>query len=406
MKRFRYEAKKGVELVKGILSAETKEEAIDSINEMGLVPVELLEERSGGKQRRVFNDIKMASFKSGGQEVAVFYRQLGRLLKSGVPLLPSLALIEEQSDERKLQPVLETIKNQVRQGRSLAEAMGGQPRIFNRFATALVELGESTGHLDEALQRLADCYEKQAATYQKVKNALTYPLFVVLLGCSALVFLLAYVVPKFTKLFSDLGQALPFLTRLLILISETFRKYGLGLLFVIAILAILVHNRLQIRKYRLFWDSLKMKLPLLGEIVFMAQFSVFARSMEILLKGGVPLLRALRTGIPAVSNEAMKEELFEAQHRVEQGASLSESLKSSGAFPKFAVHLLLIGEQTGRLEQSFGDIADWYDQEVEEHARTITQMIEPITILAIGLALGFVAVAILLPVFSMDAIVS
>ena len=138
----------------------------------------------------------------------------------------------------------------------------------------------------------------------------------------------------------------------------------------------------------------------------MAQFAVFARSMEILIKGGVPLLKALRTGIPAVSNEAMKEDLSQAQRQVEQGATLSESLKSFGIFPIFAVHLLLIGEQTGRLEQSFGDIADWYDQEVEEHTRAMTQLIEPVTILMIGVALGLVAIAILLPVFSMDAIIS
>lgn len=406
MKQFRYEAKKGKELVKGILSAETKDEAIDKINEMGLVPVELVEEKTGGKQSRVFREIRTGSFKGGGHAVAVFYRQLGRLLKSGVPLLPSLVLVAEQSDDRKLQPILETVKNQVRQGRSLAEALGEHPKVFNTFAMALVELGENTGHLDDALRRLADCYERQSATLQKVKNALTYPAFVVLLGSFAFIFLLAYVVPKFTKLFSDLGQTLPLLTRVLVWVSEIFQRYGLGLLVVISALIILIHNRLQTRRYRLAWDRIKMRLPLFGRIIFMAQFAVFARSMEILVKGGVPLLKALRTGIPVVSNEAMKEDLLHAQQRVEQGATLSESLKSFGTFPIFAVHLLLIGEQTGRLEQSFGDIADWYDQEVEEHTRAMTQLIEPITILVIGVALGVVAIAILLPVFSMDAIIS
>jgi type II secretory pathway component PulF len=406
MKQFRYEAKKGKDLVKGILSAETQAEAIDKVNEMGLVPVELTEEKSGGKQRRVFGDIKAVSFKRGGHAVAVFYRQLGRLLKSGVPLLPSLVLVAEQSDDRKLQPILEMVKNQVRQGRSLAQAMGEHPKAFNAFAIALVELGESTGHLDDALRRLADCYEKQSATLQKVRNALVYPAFVILLGSLALIFLLGYVVPKFSQLFSDLGQTLPLLTRSLVWASEGVQRYGLGLLLIVGVLMILIRNRLQTRTYRLVWDRMKMKLPFFGGILFMAQFAVFTRSMEILIQGGVPLLKALRTGIPAVSNEAMKEDLFQAQRRVEQGATLSESLKSFGTFPIFAVHLLMIGEQTGRLEQSFGDIADWYDQEVEEHTRAMTQLIEPVTILVIGVALGLVAIAILLPVFSMDAIIS
>lgn len=406
MKQFKYEAKKGVELVKGVLFAETKDEAIDKVNELGLVPVDLVEENPEEKQDRIHGKMKAVPFKRAGHAVTIFYRQLGRLLKSGVPLLPSLVLVTEQSDDQKFHPILEEVTERVRQGRSLAEAMGEYPKTFSTFAIALIELGESTGHLDDALQRLADCYEKQSAILRKVRNALTYPAFVVLLGISALVFLLAYVVPKFSKLFSDLDQNLPFLTRLLVWVSEGVQRYGLFLLLGVGVLIIFIRNRLKTREYRLVWDRAKMRLPLFGGIIFMAQFAIFARSMEMLIKSGIPLLKALRTGIPAVSNEAMKEDLFLAQQRVEQGATLSESLKSFGTFPIFAVHLLLIGEQTGHLEQSFSDIADWYDQEVEEHTLAVTQLIEPLTILIIGLALGFVAIAILLPVFSMDAIIT
>jgi type II secretory pathway component PulF len=406
MRQFRYEAKKGRDLVKGILSAETKDEAIDKINEMGLVPVDLIEEESGGRQRHVLTSMRGASFGGGGRAVAVFYRQLGRLLRSGVPLLPALVLVTEQSENGKLRPVLELIKSQVRQGRSLAEAMADHPRVFNAFAIAMVELGSHTGHLDESLWRLAACYEKQFATLRKVRNALTYPAFVVFLGSGAFIFLLAYVVPKFSGLFADLGQTLPFLTRGLIGISELIQRYGLVLLLGVSLFAILLRKRLQNRAQRLVWDRMKIKIPLIGKLVFMAQFAVFSRSMEILVKGGVPLLKALKTGIPVVSNEAMKEDLLQAERRVEQGDTLSEALKNLGSFPIFAIHLLLIGEQTGRLEQSFADIADWYEQEVEEHTRTVTQLIEPITILLIGVGLGLIAIAILLPVFSMDAIIS
>ena len=406
MRQFRYQAKKGLELVKGLLSAETKDEAIEKINEMGLIPVELIEEDSEGKQNHVFGEMAVSSFKGEGHAVAVFYRQFGRLLRSGVPLLPALVLVAEQSHNPRLQPVLEALKEQVRQGNPLSMAMAGYPKTFGSFAVAMIELGEHTGHLDDAFQRLAECSEKQSATIRKVRNALTYPAFIVLLGSAALFFLLTSVVPKFAKLFSDLGQMLPLLTRLLIGVSGFFQHYGLMILGVAAVLAIWLRKRLEAPENRLHWDRMKMKLPGIGKILFMAQFALFARSMEILIKGGVPLLKALRTGIPAVSNEAMKEDLTQAEQRVEQGASLSESLKSFGTFPIFAIHLLLIGEQTGRLEQSFGDIADWYEQEVEDHTQSMTHLIEPLTILVIGVALGLVAIAILLPVFSMDAIVS
>lgn len=406
MSQFRYEAKRGKDLIKGILSADTKDAAIDKIIEMGLVPVELFEEKGGGKQSRVLGRNQARSLKSSRHTLIVFYRQLSRLLKSGVPLLPALVLVSEQAEEGKYYQVLDAIKNQVRQGQSLAEAMAEYPEIFNAFTLAVVEIGAHTGHLDDALQRLADYYEKQSATRQKVKNALTYPIFVLALGGLALVFLLSYVVPKFSKLFLDLGQALPWLTRVLVGLSEMTCQYGFWFLLGTGVLVFFVHNRLKIRAHRLSWDRLKLRLPLVGKIIFMAQFALFARSMEMLLKGGVPLLKALRTAIPAVPNEAMKEDLLLVERLLEQGASFSDSLKSGGAFPIFAIHLLLVGEQTGRMDQSFEDIADWYEKESSDAVRSFVQLIEPVTIFVIGAVLGIVAIAILLPVFSIDTLVS
>lgn len=406
MRQFKYEAKKGIDLVKGILSAETKDEAIDRINEMGLVPVELIEDGDGLAKGSVLSSTEAFSQKIKTRSLSVFYRQLSRLLKSGVPLLPSLTLISEQSEDDKLELILENIKNQVRQGKSLSAAIAGYPLVFNAFAVAMVGLGENTGHLDEALQRLADCYERQMTTVQKVRNALLYPAFVILLGSCAVAFLLAYVVPKFSKLFSDLGQALPLLTRALIWISEAVRYYGLWMIFAGVVIIILIRLHLRVHEHKVSWDKMKLGFPLLGKVIFMAQFATFSRSMEMLLRGGVTLLKALKTAMPVVSNEAMKEELSQAAKRVEQGATLSEALKIPGMFPIFAIHLLLIGETTGRLEQSFNDIADWYEQEVGEYTKVLTQLIEPMAILILGLSLGLIAMAILLPVFSIDAIVS
>ncbi|HOW59973.1 MAG TPA: type II secretion system F family protein [Candidatus Omnitrophota bacterium] len=406
MKQFKYEAKKGMDLVKGILSAETKDEAIDKINEMGLIPVELEEEISVEPDSPVLGRTGSFSSKISARALNVFYRQLSRLLKSGVPLLPALALISEQFEDPKLQKILEQIKNQVRQGKSFAEVMAGYPSVFNAFAVSMVELGENTGHLDEALQRLADCYERQLVTVQKIRNALLYPAFIISLGGFAVVFLLAYVVPKFTKLFSELGQTLPLLTRCLIWVSDVAKHSGLGIIFAVAVFMILMRARLRVRSNKIHWDKIKLQLPLLGKVIFMAQFAAFSRSVEMLLRGGVTLLKAMRTAVPSVSNEAMKEELIHVANKVEQGATLSEALKASGFFPMFAIHLLLIGEKTGRLEQSFNDIADWYEQEVEENTRILTQLIEPIAILVLGIALGLIAMAILLPIFSMDAIIS
>lgn len=403
MTQFKYEAKKGMELIKGILTAETRDAALDRINEMGLIPVELVETESAEKEKS-WGSLGSLPGKVSDRSLTVFYQQLGRMVKSGIPLLAALTVTAEQTEQRKLRMIAETVKNEVRKGKSLAEAMG-EHAVFNPFAIAMVELGENTGHLEDALTRLADCQERRARVLQKVRNSLVYPLFVVALGALALIFLLTYVVPQFSKLFADFGQNLPLPTKILLMVSSGFQKFGLPLGILLWLFGVLLRKRFQTGKQKVLFDRWKMSLPLIGKMIFMAQFAMLARSMEMLLKGGFPLLKALRIAIPIVSNDAMKEDLSQAVLRVEQGATLSGALKLSGSFPLFAVHLILIGEETGRLEQSFNDIADWYEQEVEECTRVITQLIEPITILGVGLLLGFIAMAILLPVFSIDAIV-
>jgi general secretion pathway protein F len=397
MKKFKYEAKKGKELIKGILSAESHAAAVDKIHEMNLLPVQVREEGVGGA----------GPFGGGvrSRSLTLFYQQLGRLVRSGIPLLAALTVTAEQTEDRRLQAICETIKDEVRHGKPFAAALGEHPSVFDVFAVAMVELGENTGHLDEALARLAECHERRFSVLQKVRNALIYPSLVAALGLFAVAYLLAYVVPQFSKLFEEFGQDLPLLTRGLILVSDGVQRYGLIALLAAGILGIIFYKRSKGPVQKVRWARWRMTLPLAGKMVFMAQFAAFARSMEMLLKGGVPLLKALKIAVPVVSNEAMQEDLATAMRRVEQGAALSGALKSSGRFQLFAVHLLLIGEETGHLEQAFRDIADWYDQRVDESTRVVTQLVEPVTLLTVGLLLGLVAMAILLPVFSIDAIV-
>lgn len=401
--QFKYEAKKGMELIKGILTAETRDGALDRINEMGLIPVELSEVAPPEKEKS-WGSLGTMPEKVSDRSLTVFYQQLGRMVKSGIPLLAALTVTAEQTEQRKFRLIVETVKNEVRKGKSLGDAMREHP-VFDSFVIAMIELGENTGHLEESLKRLADCQERRVQVLQKVRNSLVYPLFVVVLGALALVFLLTYVVPQFSKLFADFGQNLPLPTKILLAVSAGVQKYGLILGISLWIFFMLLRKRFKTGEPKVAFDRWKMGLPLFGKMFFMAQFAMLARSLEMLLKGGFPLLKALRIAIPVVSNDAMKQDLSQAVLRVEQGETLSGALKLSGVFPLFAVHLILIGEETGRLEQSFNDIADWYDQEVEESTRVITQLVEPVTILGVGLLLGLIAMAILMPVFSIDAIV-
>ncbi len=401
--QFKYEAKKGTELIKGILTASTRDAALDRINEMGLIPVELIEVVTREKEAK-WGGLAGIPQKVSDRSLTVFYRQLGRMVRSGIPLLAALTVAAEQTEQLRLREILESVKNEVRKGKSLAGALRDH-KVFDPFTIAVIELGENTGHLEESLARLADGQERRTRVQQKVRNALIYPLLVVSLGTVALVFLLTYVVPQFSKLFADFGRSLPLPTRVLLAVSGGVQKYGLIAGALLWFLFVLLRRRFRAGEPKEAFDRWIMDLPLIGKMFFMAQFAMLTRSMEMLLKGGFPLLKALRIAIPVVSNDAMKKDLSQAALRVEQGETLSGALKLSGHFPLFAVHLILIGEETGRLEQSFADIADWYELEVEEGTRVITQLVEPITILGVGLLLGLIATAILMPVFSIDAIV-
>lgn len=406
MKQFKYEAKKGASLVKGILTALNKGEAIDKINEMGLVPVELVEEGSGRGHNLLVETGNPRESRVSGRPLIVFYRQIGRLIKSGVPLLPALVVATEQAASASLRLVLENIKEAVRHGKSLSASFLQYPHVFDPFSVAIVELGENTGRLDEALLRLAEYQERRHLIVNKVRNALLYPVLVIVLGAGALVFLLTYVIPKFSQLFEEMGQNLPFLTRALMDMSRWVRTSGLWLVLFAGVGMLVLQTQIRSPAVRTRLDQFKLKLPFLGKLIFMGQFAGFARSMEMLLKGGVPFLRALKIAVPVVSNRFLQTVLGQAVTKVEQGRAFSESMRYSNDFPKFATHLVLIGEQTGHLDQSFRDIADWYEQEVEEQTRIMIQLIEPVTILVIGLLLGLMAIAVLLPVFSMDAVVS
>lgn len=406
MKNYRYRAKKSpTDVREGVMPAETEEEVIGKLNDLGLVVVQIQEEVHASP--KVAAEKKEISYRGAhGHAVTRFYKQLGRVLQSGIPILPALALMGEQTENIEIKRIAQEVQKIIAEGHPLSYALSLYPEYFSPFDLAMIEAGELVGHLDEALKSVSTYRENQEKLVSKIKGALAYPVFVMVAGFFAVVFMLAFVMPKFTAFFVDLGQELPFLTRLLISSSQFAQKSWPAFILGGAILFWIIKNSLNSSAKQIGWHRFYLSLPKVGKLIRCAQFARFSRTLSLLLESGIPLLKALQASLPVVTNQAIRKELEEAHAALTEGGSFSESLRRSSTVPVFVTHLVRAGEESGRLQESLDDVADWYEQELEENAEILTKLLEPILILLVGSLLGLMIVAVLLPVFSMNAAVS
>lgn len=391
-------------MVEGILAAENTDQAIDKINEMGLLPLQLAEEKESS--RREGRETGFRSGKIGSRQTAFFYRHLAHMVASGIPILPVLVLISQQTEHEEFRAIVENLKEKVRQGQPLSEAMNLYPGVFNAFDVAMIRAGESAGRLDESLKRIADYRESQEALLSKVRSALAYPAFIVIAGCLTMAFMLIYVIPQFSKFFADLGQELPLLTRWLIQLSRGLQSLWLFFAAGAAAFFYILRSALRNEDRRMAWDRAMLGLPKVGRLILMIQVARLARTLELLIKSGIPVLMSLKIAIPVIGNGAIKKELKDCCAALEKGGYLSEGLRQSRIFPPFVIHLVRIGEESGKLDDSLAEIAAWYEQDVAETIKIMTQLLEPVMILLVGGILGLVVLAVLMPIFSMNTVIS
>jgi type II secretory pathway component PulF len=406
MKKYRYKAKRGTsEACSGTLAAETREEAIDQINELGLFPIEVEEEKDEEVKQKKAASRTWLKKKVNTRDLAILYRQLAKLIKSGVPILRALVLVSEQSEHPFLKEILMRVQEMVREGTNLSSALATYEKVFSVFDIAMIGAGESVGRIDESLTRIADYREQQNAVYLKIKTALAYPLFVIVAGAVTLMFMMSYVIPKFSKFFLDLGQNLPLITRLLIDASDWTKKFWYWVPITVAAVYFFISNMRKRSAERMILDRLMLKIPKAGDLITKSEVARLSRTLALLLKSGMPVLNAMKIAVPVMSNEAIKKELVACAKALEDGKLFSESLRQSKLFPPFVSQLIGVGEESGKLDEALAEVAGWYEQEIDETLKVMTNLLEPVIILVVGLILGIIIVAILLPVFSMNAMV-
>lgn len=400
MPTFKYRAKKDDgDVVEGTIAAGTHDDAVDKISRIGYFPT-AVEQIVDGPGKSSSSGLLTGRIRS--RDITTFSRQLASLLKSGVPLLRGIEVIGEQSENARFKEMLDDISGKIKEGASFSSALAGYPKVFLPLYLAVVRAGESSGNMEESLSRIADYLKKQNEILTRVRMALVYPIFMAFVGAAATVFMLVFVMPKLTGIFEGTGQELPVPTRIVLAASSYLRAYWPWIVGIMALGVLIIKRTVKSAAGRQTLDRLKLKLPVLGVFFLKVELARFCRTLEILIRSGVPILEAIRTASSVFGNEVLKVELTRTGEDLEHGGSFGQSLKKSKLFPAFMNSLVIVGEESGRLDESLAEVATSYERDTDEAVTTSTALLEPLMILIVGSVVGFMVVAMLLPIFEID----
>lgn len=387
---------------KGVLEGDTARQVRQKLREQGLVPLAVDEaaeqERKRARQPLLHRGANPA-------EVALITRQLATLVASGLPLEETLSAVAQQTEKPRLRSMVAAIRSRVMEGHSLADGLSQYPRTFPELFRATVAAGEHTGNLDRVLDRLADYTEGRQEIRQKVQLALFYPMGLMIVAVAVVTLLMTYVVPKITRVFENVGQQLPVLTRGLIAVSGFLREYGVILLLGLALIAIGFAYALRNHGFRRNVHRFLLRLPLVGRLIRGLNTGRFTRTFSILVGSGVPVLEALRIASQVISNIPMREAVEEAASRVREGSSISRALERSGHFPPMARHLIASGETSGNLEGMLERAALNQEREIEGLIGSLLALFEPLLILIMGGIVLVIVLSIMLPIFQLNQLV-
>ena len=396
---FKYRAKKGPQqVIEGTVEAQSEKEAIEKISVLGHIPLSIEQTEKAAEQGVLPQDTSAGGVRP--REITIFSRQLASLLKSGVPILSSLTILAEQSTSANIRNVLNAIHTTVKQGNTFSASLARYPKIFPSLYIAMIRTGEDSGVLPDVLLRIAEYRSKQEETLSRFRMAMAYPILMAAVGLATIIFMLTFVMPRLMKIFLGMGQDLPLPTKILLSLSRTLSHWWFWLILIMAVLV--VRRQVKAESSKVALSRLKLRLPVFGKFMFKAELALFCRTMEVLLRSGIPILRAINVAIPVVNNEVIKEHFRISYKELEQGGSFGRSLKSSKLFPLFMSNLLIVGEESGKLSDAFAEIASSYERDTDESIRIMTNLLEPLMILCMGLIVGFIVVAMLLPIFEIN----
>lgn len=404
MPRFKYVVKdKAGKTLRGVLEGEAKDAAIKSLRVKGMVIINIEEERKSAFSAGLFR-IKGRKIKI--DDLVIFARQLATMVDAGIALINALDILAEQVDNVSFKHVLFKVRDDVETGSSLSEALAKHKKVFSSLFINMVRAGESSGMLDEILDRLATYLEKTSALQKKIKAALVYPAAVTAMAFGITVFLLIKVIPVFSDIYAGFGAKMPAPTQIVINISNFLRRYFYVAVIVLGAAGFLFSKYTKTEKGKKWLDRLKLNVPIFGSLMRKVVVGKFTRTLSTLIKSGVPILNALEIVSKTAGNVVVEEAVEQVRVNVKEGEPIADPLARSGVFPSMVVRMISVGEQTGELEKMLLKIADFYDEQVDASVSALTSLIEPLIIAFLGLVIGGIVICMFLPILQISTIVS
>ena len=391
--------------VEGDISASDYKAAIQQIRKLNYFPVKVSE----GKGSSKFSFGMTLSRPSWGspiplKDLMTITQQLATLVDSGLTLDDGLSTLVKLSETEKTRSVLADIRKQVHAGSSFADALAEHPKVFSKLYVNMIRAGEAGGILGEALSRLALFMEKSVELKNSIRSAMVYPAILTLVGGTAVIVLITFVIPQFSKLFEEMGAALPIPTQIMLGLSSLIIDYWPALILGFTGFIAAFNLYLRTNNGRLKWDGMLLKLPLFGPLIQKIEVSRFSLTLATLLKSGVPILQAMEIVRSIIINRVISDSIIVIQQALKKGQGLSGPLQKAGVFPPMAVHMITVGETSGALDKMLTKVSNTYDKEVEQSIKQVISLIEPMMILFMAVVIGFIVVSMLLAIFSANDI--
>lgn len=388
--------------VKNTINVESIVAAKQRVKAMGIMLIDIREQKAqgtgaGGSLIRLGGSVPV-------DDLAMMTRQLATLIKAKIQIVEALSALTDQVENANLRLVLSDLKQKVNEGASLAKALQDHPKVFNSVYVNMVEAGEASGTLEIVLLRLADFTEAQVKLKNKIKGAMTYPVIMAVFGFTMMNVIFIFVIPKIAKIFISMKKELPLITQICIWISNFLVNYWW--LVIVGIIGAIYGTLKYIntKKGESQWHALQLRLPILGILVKMINVSRFCSTLGTLMNSGVPILTALNIVKNLIPNVHMKDAVEKARQSVSEGASLAQPLIQSGYFPPLVTHMIKLGERSGELEPMLKIISENYEDQVQSRISGLTSVLEPIMMICLGIAIGFIVFAVVIPMMNMNSL--
>lgn len=388
--------------IKNTINVESIVAAKARVKSMGIMLIDIREQKAQNTSG------SSSLLRIGGsvpvEDLALMTRQLATLIKAKIQIVEALSALTDQVENPNLRLVLSDLKSKVNEGASLAKALTDHPKVFNSVYANMVEAGEASGTLEIVLLRLADFTESQVKLKNKIKGAMTYPVIMAVFGFAMMNVIFIFVIPKIAKIFISMKKELPFITQVCIWISNFLVNYWWLVIVGILATVYLTHKYIHTAKGENQWHALQLKLPILGIMIKMINVSRFCSTLGTLMNSGVPILTALTIVKNLIPNVHMKEAVEKARISVSEGASLAQPLIQSGYFPALVTHMIKLGERSGELEPMLKIISENYEDQVQSRISGLTSILEPIMMICLGTAIGFIVFAVVIPMMNMNSL--